>query len=57
MTYTKLRKIVKKQKAIEQEKKNATDQYNNIIYFGLDTYNEINDILKNNFKKVEPFKI
>jgi hypothetical protein len=57
MTYIKLKKIVKKQKASEQALKSATDQYNNIIYFGLDTYNEINYILKNNFKKVEPFKI
>jgi len=57
MTYIKLKKIVKKQKASEQELKNATDQYNSIIYFGLDTYNEINSILKNNFKKVEPIKI
>jgi len=57
MTYIKLKKIVKKQKASEQALKNAPNQYNNIIYFGLDTYNEINDILKNNYKKVEPIKI
>lgn len=46
MRHIKLRKIVRKQKAIEQAKKNATEQGNSIIYFGLDTYNEINKMLK-----------
>lgn len=57
MRHIKLRKIVRKQKAIEQAEKNAPDQGNSIIYFGLDTYNEINEMLKNNYKKVERLKL
>lgn len=57
MRYIKLRKIVRKQKAKEQSLKNAPlIEGVNVVYFGIDTYNEINKILKNNFKKVERLK-
>ena len=58
MKHIKLRKIVRKQKAKEQDLKNAPlIEGVNVVYFGIDTYNEINKILKNNFEKVERFKI
>lgn len=46
MRHIKLRKIVRKQKATEQAKKNATDQGNSIIYFGLGDYERIDNFLR-----------
>ena len=57
MKHISIRKIVRKQKAKEQDLKNAPDMGYNTLYFGIDTFNEINEILKNNHKKVERFKI
>jgi hypothetical protein len=46
MRHIKLKKIARKQKAIEQAKKNATDQGNSIIYFGLGDYERIDNYLR-----------
>ena len=58
MKHIKLRKIVRKQKQKEQDLKNEPlIEGFNVFYFGIDTYNEINKILKNNYKEVVRFKI
>lgn len=46
MKHIKLKKIVKKQKAKEQDLKNAPDQGNSIIYFGLGDYERIDNYLR-----------
>lgn len=52
MKHIKLRKIVRKQKSLEQSKKNFDEQNALIMYWGLGEIEKINDFLKGKTNKL-----